>query len=548
MKLKKLFCLATMMLALAGKAVFAQSTNAPTSLAELQQRLTEQVSSPRFDSAIFGVKIVSLDTGKTLFEHNANKLLSPASNCKLYTVALALDQLGGDYRIRTSLYAVGKTNRAGTLKGDLIVYGRGATDFNARWHGDDIYRAFESLVAVLTNAGIKRITGDLIGDDSFFRGPPTGSGWDCDDLQCYYGAELSALTVNDNVLTFVAKPSAKVGEPCELSLKPATSYLALSNRTVTGAADTKGSITLYRPLGENLVYATGQWPAGGGQHTDYVTMHNPAGLFVSFFKEALARHGIKVGGKTRSINSVARGAKPLASGKLIELGSVESLPLRDLAREIQKPSQNLYTDLLLCHLGALAQAKLAETTDPLTPSLSPSDGERAAGRPGEGRSQTIGAHSAPWNMTETSEEAGIRQLKKFLAHVGIGTNDVHLEEGSGLSRNNMVTPNATIALLQYMSLSPEAEAYLNSLPIAGVDGSLKNRMKNTAAAGNVRAKTGTLRWANSLSGHVKTAAGERLIFSLMLNRYVAPDDEHPARGELDKIAVTLAEFAGRSEQ
>ena len=122
--------------------------------------------------------------------------------------------------------------------------------------------------------------------------------------------------------------------------------------------------------------------------------------------------------------------------------------------------------------------------------------------------------------------------------------EVHFEEGSGLSRNNLATPNATIALLQFMSRHPEAEAYLNALPIAGVDGSLRNRMKNTPAAGNVRAKTGTLRWANSLSGHVTTAAGERLIFCIMLNRYAAPDAEHSGRAEIDRIAVMLAELAG----
>src|SRR5262249_1084671 len=145
-------------------------------------------------------------------------------------------------------------------------------------------------------------------------------------------------------------------------------------------------------------YVTGQWPIGEKPYADYVTLHNPAGLFAAFFKEALARRGIKVAGKARSVNYLARDAQPLATDKLIELGSVESLPLRDLAREILKPSQNLYADLLLCHLGALAH-----------------DTNNLAG--------------------ETSEEAGVRELKKFLAHIGIGTNDVYFEEGSGLSRN-----------------------------------------------------------------------------------------------------------------
>ena len=150
------------------------------------------------------------------------------------------------------------------------------------------------------------------------------------------------------------------------------------------------------------------------------------------------------------------------------------------------------------------------------------------------------------SSTATSEDAGIRQLSAFLTKVGTRHGDVHFEEGSGLSRNNLTTPNATIALLQYMSRHPETEAYLNALPLAGVDGTLRNRMKDTPAAGNVRAKTGTLRWANSLSGHVTTAGGERLVFSIMLNRYAAGTNP-PGRGEIDKIAVMLAEFTGRSD-
>ena len=184
--------------------------------------------------------------------------------------------------------------------------------------------------------------------------------------------------------------------------------------------------------------------------------------------------------------------------------------MRELAREVQKPSQNLYTDLLLLHVGALARA----------------------------------SNSPP---TTTDEEIGIRELEKFLAKAGVKRGDVQFEEGSGLSRNNLTTPNATIALLQFMSRHPEAEAYRNALPIAGVDGTLRDRMKNTPAAGNVRAKTGTLRWANSLSGYVTTAAGERLAFSIMLNRYVAPDTQHTARAEIDQIAVLLAGFTGHSE-
>ena len=328
-----------------------QEATPATALEELQQRLTNHVSQPRFAAGLLGVKVVSLDSGKTIFEHDAGKLFSPASNSKLYTVALALDQLGGNYRIKTSLYAAVKPDAQGKLQGDLIVYGRGDPTLNARRNGGDTFKALQPLVSALTNAGVKDIAGDLVGDESFFRGNPYGSGWDCDDLEYYYGAEISALTINDNILQLFAKPGEREGAPCRLALSPSANYLALSNRAQTVAASGRRSINLHRPLGENVLYVSGQLPLADAGYTGDATIHNPAGLFVALFKEALARNNIKVKGKLRTVNWLERQVEPLELGELVELGSVESPPLRELAREIQKPSQNLYTDLLLAHVG-----------------------------------------------------------------------------------------------------------------------------------------------------------------------------------------------------
>jgi len=491
-------------------AARAQAPKAATTLQELRQQLAAHVAQSRFDAATFGVKIVSRDTGRTMFEHDTRKLFSPASNCKLLAMAFALDRLGGDYRIKTSLYGMTKPSRSGVLKGDLIVFGRGDPTFNTRLHGGDIFAALEPLVAALTNAGVRRITGDLIGDNSFIQGPPYGSGWSWDDMLYYYGAEISALTINDNTLELSVKPGKTGGAPCQLTLSPATTYLVLSNCTTTVTNRVRRTIHLYRAIEQNVVYVTGQMPLDDNGFTDTVTVHEPAGLFITLFKEALARHGIKVRGKLRAVGWPDRQVRPPASTTLVELGSVESPPLRDLVREVLKPSQNLYTDLILAHIGALEQGGQA--------------------------------------TRQTSEDIGVRELEEFLVNAGVRRGDIQLEEGSGLSRNNLATPDAIVAVLQFMSRHLEADAYLDALPIAGVDGTLRNRMKNTPAAGNVRAKTGTLRWASSLSGHVTTAAGEHLVFSIMLNRYAPPDAAHSARAEIDKIAVMLAEFSGRSDE
>jgi len=481
----------------------------PATVVELQERLASHVSQTKFNAAFWGVKVVSLDTGNTLFETNAHKLFTPASNTKLYTVALALDRLGPDYRIKTSLYAHTRPDATGTLPGDLVVYGRGDPTINARLHGGDIFQALEPLVSALTNAGVRRVAGDLVGDTSSFRGPEFGSGWQWDDQEYAYGAEISALTINDNTLQFAAKPAASPGLPCQLLLTPPTSLLVLSNRTRTVDKDASTSVHLYRLPGENLVYVSGQVPVEDPGYRTEVTLHNPASLFTSLFREALTRRDISVAGRLRTADWLDRQATPIDLDHLIELGSCLSPPLRDLAGEVLKPSQNLYADLLLAEVG---------------------EKRRAADTPAD----------------RTSEALGIREMTQFLAQAGIRRGDVQFEEGSGLSRDNLTTPNATVALLQFMSRHPAGAVYAAALPIAGVDGTLEGRMKATAAAGNARAKTGTLRWANSLSGYVTSAAGERLAFSLMLNRYFNTDSEHPARGELDAIVVLLAELRERS--
>jgi serine-type D-Ala-D-Ala carboxypeptidase/endopeptidase (penicillin-binding protein 4) len=508
-----LFCA---LLALSIQAQPAAAPKAPTTLAELQQRLTEHVTHSRFAASTFAVKIVSLDTGKTLFEHDAHKLVSPASNSKLYTMALALDKLGGDYRLRTSLYGASRPDANGKLAGDLIVFGRGDPGFNARRFNGDIFRALQPLVAALTNAGLREITGDLIADDSYFVGPRYGAGWTMDDLNYYYGAEISALTINDNIVRATAKPGATIGAPAELSFAPANGYLLFSNRTQTVATNGPRTLTFHRPIEQNIVYVTGTIPLRASEMNATVTVPDPARMFGDLFRAALVRNGVKVNGATRTATWLTRQAQPLTFAELVELGAVPSQTMRELNKEVQKPSQNLYTDLLLAHVGAV-------------------EAERASAR-----RESSGT-------PVTSEELGIRELEKFLNKIEVKRNDVRFEEGSGLSRNNLLTANATITLLQHMHRHPEAAAYRDALPIAGVDGTLRTRMKGTRAEGNVRAKTGTLRWANGLSGYVTTAAGESLAFSLLLNRYVMPTTENSGRAELDRVAVLLADFTGRSE-
>lgn len=488
-------------------AAQAEPTPAPTavkSAEELRARLEAHVTQPRFAEALWGVKVVSLDSGKTLYEHRPNRLLSPASNCKLYTGALALDRLGGDYRIRTPILATAKPEADGTLRGDLVISGRGDTSWKARTTKKEFWTTFDPFIAALEKAGVKRITGDLVADATWFHGLPNGSGWTADDLNDYYGAEISAITLEENYAELRITPAATEGEPCTLAMVLPATGLVLDNRTKTIAKGGKRRIETIRIFGENVVHVFGELPAGDKEELADITVPRPAQWFANALKEALARKGIRVDGAARSLRwPDAPATAP------VKLAEIASPPLRELVAAFMKPSQNLETDMIFAHLG-----------------------------------ETFRAPDAP--ASRTSEESAVLLLRDFLKKNNLPADEVRFEEGSGLSRNNLVSANATVALLKFMTTHREAKAFEASLPIAGVDGTIRKRMKGTPAENNVHAKTGSLRYANSLSGYVTTAAGEKLVFSFMLNRNTGPAPAgRGVRDELDDPAVLLAGMTGR---
>jgi D-alanyl-D-alanine carboxypeptidase/D-alanyl-D-alanine-endopeptidase (penicillin-binding protein 4) len=194
-----------------------QAARGARTLQELQARISEVLRRPELAAATVGVKVVSLDTGRTVYEENAQKLLRPASNMKIYTVAAALDRLSPDYHFTTSVYARSRPDAAGVLRGDLLVYGRGDPSIAARFNNGDYFKVIDDLAGRVAAAGVKRVEGDLVGDETYFVGPPLGDGWEWDDLTWWYGAEVSALTVNDNALDLSVKPGASVGSPCVIT-------------------------------------------------------------------------------------------------------------------------------------------------------------------------------------------------------------------------------------------------------------------------------------------------------------------------------------------
>jgi D-alanyl-D-alanine carboxypeptidase/D-alanyl-D-alanine-endopeptidase (penicillin-binding protein 4) len=488
----------------------------PNTLAELLSRIQEIVRQPALEPGFFAVKIVSLDTGNVIYEQNANKFTRPASNMKLYTVAAVLDRLTPDYHFMTSVYAIEKADK-GTIKGDLIIYGRGDPSLAARFNNGDYFKGINDLADRIVAAGVKRVKGDLVGDESWFNGAPLGSGWEWEDLQWAYGAQVSALTVNDNAIDLTVKPGEKVGAPVVITAGPPATFMTMSNRATTSARGSKSDLNVYRGLGANTLEITGSLPLGENGFTGSVAIPDPALAFVTMLRDALQKRGIKIDGRVRTVN--ARSGGSIVANSLtaltpttgvptqplpVEITTMQSPPLSLIAANTLKPSQNLYTEIIL---------------------------------------RTLGKTSI--NPSQTNEDAGLIVVRNFLRQTGVAESDLALGDGSGLSRNDMITANATVQLLTFMSKHRYFTTFRDALPIAGVDGTLRTRMRGTPAEGNLRAKTGSLSSVASLSGYVTTAAGEHLAFSMMLNNY--PDAGALRRDSIDAIAILLASFAGRSQ-
>lgn len=498
-----------------------QSRKAATTrtLAELQVRISEVLRKPELESAMVGIKVTSLETGRVLFEENANKLLRPASNMKLYTVAAAIDRLSPNYRFVTSVYAPAKPDSDGVVTGDLIIYGRGDPSLAARFNNGDYFKGLNDLAERIAAAGVKRVNGDLVGDESYFTGQRYGSGWEWEDLQWWYGAEVSALTVNDNALDLLVKPAPEVGKPAVITTGPPDPLLRISNRVTTTAKGSRRDVTVDRDLGQNTMTISGSIALDDKGYTAGVGISDPAQLFVYLLRDVLARKGVTVTGKSRTVDGrsgrsiVPKGALALINLQTmgfpapVELASLQSPPLSLIAAQTLKPSQNLYTELILRTLGTMISPEASTTT------------------------------------SRTSEGVGLEVVKSFLKEAGLNPNSLVLSDGSGLSRNDLITAEATLQLLTYMHRHRYASVFRDALPIAGVDGTLKNRLKGTAAENNLRAKTGTLSSATSLSGYVRDAAGEELAFSIMVNNY--PEDADVRAGCIDPIAILLASFAGK---
>lgn len=468
---------------------------APALAADLKSRLDDLVTTwPALAGASVGLKIVSLTDGRVLYEQNADRLLVPASNMKLFTTALALSRLGPDYRLGTQICAERGIEPNGTLPGDLVLVGGGDPSLsdrpypyraNAAGEGFFSFRPVEDLADQLVARGLKRVQGDIVGDDRRYVWSPYAGGWALGDVPWGYGAPVSALIVDDNSFAVNVRPGANPGDPAQISLAPAFEYFYIENRVRT-VENGERQLQFDRDAGGREVHIWGRISIGDSGMTQLLAVDDPARYAAEVLRDALERRGVSIRGASvarhRFLDDAAPEDKPGAGRYAVVLAKRDSPPLAQVLQVVDKVSQNLHAEVML---------------------------------------REVGAARRPFG----SRDAGLSELRDFLKEAGIADTEYRFGDGSGLSRNTLVTPSAIVKLLGYMYRSEYRDTWIELLPVAGVDGTLRSRFADHPEAHAIHAKTGTLSHVRANSGYVDSPVYGPLAFSFLVNNYTAPTGE-----------------------
>lgn len=486
----------------------SQRKRSPTIGERIDRILAESESRRGF----WGIVMKELGSEKALYARDADHLFLPASNMKLFTTAAALEKLGPEFIFRTTVEVDQPPDSDGRVS-DLRLVGRGDPNLGGRvlpYEPNNPTKApaglvFDQLAEMVKTKGVREVTGNLIADDSYFLYEPYGFDWSVDDLQWGYGAPVTALAFNDNSLRLHFAAGAAEGEPAKVWLDLIPDYYRLSNRLETSALGTTKRIFVERAPGSMDLDVWGQIPLGSDEDGDRVAIANPPQLAGELFRRALEARGIMVRGEVRvqhlkRIEAAASSDPFTAARSRVVLAEHRSEPLREEIELINKVSLNLHAEMLL---------------------------------------RTM-AHEL---RNYGSLTVGLEVLLEFVTRAGIPSGETRFADGSGLSRENLVTPRALVVLLDYMARSPHFLTFFDSLPVAGVDGTLAERFKGTPAAGRIHAKTGNIEHVNSLSGYMDLPSRKRLAFCIMTNNH--PLKSREASAVIDQIALEIyTHFSG----
>lgn len=480
----------------AGILLLALAVAAPAQ--SLSERIAALITSPSARRAFWGVQVMNLEQGRIVAELNPQHFFLPASNTKLFTTALALVRLGPDYRFQTRVLAEEKPDAEGRVRGELRLVGGGDPTLSNRAYpykkgpkSGNPLQGIEELAEQLRKAGVRRVDGDIVGDDTAYIWEPYPDGWTLDDALWEYGAPVSALTVNDNVIEIRLKAGAE-GSPVSLAVSPPLDYYVLDTRLRVEPAG--GRIRVERLPGSRQLRLWGSL-APHQQRQLLIAITDPALYAAQALADALRRRGVAIYGQPVARHRFANEAVPRDPAGGVELALRVSPPLVEVLKVIDKVSQNLHAELVLREVGRLRR-------------------------------------------NQGSREAGLEELAAFLEEIGIARGEYRFVDGSGLSRLNLVTPASIVRLLAHMYHGPYREAWLSLLPIGGEDGTLAGRFEGAPAARRIRAKTGTLSLSSALSGYAESSKG-MLAFAILANNYLVPAAE--IRGVIDKMALLMTE-------
>ena len=446
---------------------------------ELAKKIDDIIEKSEYSNARWGVFVVSLKDGRVVVARDARKLFNPASIEKTLTAIVALDKIGADYRWKTSINSAQATEN-GTLNGDLTLYGRGAPDFGS----DEL----NELVKQLKSKGLTRITGNIVGDESYFKGEDIGDGWTWNELQWHYGAEAGALTFNENQAGVYMKDGVPVSS---------TDFLQVNSDLQPKQAGKTESFGIRRGLADNQIYIWGN----GDQAYGKIAVHDTALWAAKTLEDLLKQQGITVSGEAKAVDWKTPNRLDVENS--VELAAVESQPLSEIVKKMNKRSVNLYAELLLRLIGK-------------------NFGETALG------------DNRQLAEVRGDDLAGTEVIKKFLAENKVATDELQIHDGSGLSRLDFVSPEAFVRAFIFAAQSKFSDVFTNSLPIAATDGTLGGRLGNVK--GKILAKTGSITFVNSLAGYAQAKDDEIYAFAIISNNITRKSDSSRI---IDAIAASL---------
>ncbi|MBD7944114.1 D-alanyl-D-alanine carboxypeptidase/D-alanyl-D-alanine-endopeptidase [Psychrobacillus sp. Sa2BUA9] len=462
------------------------SVEAATTYASLTNKLNTIMADARMKNATTSITIRKASTGEVIYERNGDKGITPASSLKLLTGAAALDTLGENFQFSTAVLMDGKINK-GTLQGNLYLKGQGDPTL--------LKSHFDNFAAGLSKKGIKHISGNLVGDDTWYESVRLSAGILAEDVPYYYAAPISALTLSPNgdfdagSVIVEAKPTSN-GKATRVTLTPNTGVLQVVNRSKTVPKGNKNTLKITREVGTNKVIVTGNSPIGTSGSKEWIAVTDPTMYALDIFKRSLAEKGISLSKSTKLV----KGKAPASAKTLL---SKKSQPLKDLIVPFMKLSNNVHAEILAKEMGRKVY--------------------------GEG-----------------SWDAGLQVMRDYAFSMGIDVSKWKFEDASGLSYSNKITSSELSHLLYVIRKEPWYNTYYKSLPIAGskdryVGGTLRYRLNTAPAAGNIMAKTGSLKNIKALAGYANTKDGELLIFTVLTE-----NNKTSTIPSIDQIATAIA--------